>query len=397
MRLRPPLFASVLVAFVPLLPLAACDQSLAAPHRDRAPATSPSEVPTGTAAPLPAPRPDTAFADLVNKLSEPDRHFFSDNTISNETSYLHVGPALAKHAKHGGATIGVGPETNFSYIAMLRPKRAFIVDIRRENLVLHLLYKAIFQAARSRSHFLALLVGRPYDAAGEPGSAASLDEVLTHAEKLPADEATFAASHAELAKTIVEGAHFALDARDAKTLEASHRAFFKGQLSLRFSLQQKNGRVYPTLRELLSATDLEGRETGFLATDEAFRFVQTMEREHRVVPVVGDFAGDRALPGIAATLREEGLTVSAFYVSNVEQYLFESHVWGKWASNAAALPVDEQSVFIRGYLDQGKRHPREVKGHRTASVLQRIIDFNARQAKKPYTSWFEVATDQLLD
>ena len=115
------------------------------------------------------------------------------------------------------------------------------------------------------------------------------------------------------------------------------------------------------------------------------------------MPVVGDFAGDRALPGIAATLRERGLTVSAFYVSNVEQYLFESGVWARWARNVAALPVDERSVFIRAYLDQGKRHPREQRGHRTASVLQRMIDFEARQAKKPYTSWFEVATDPLLD
>lgn len=389
MRLVTALLASALAA------LAACDPTPSAPRGDGAPAPSAREA--DGAAPGPAPRPVTPFAELVNKLSEPDRRFFSDNYVSNETSYLHVGPGLARHARQGGAYIGVGPEANFSYIAMVRPKVAFIVDIRRENLVLHLLYKAIFRAARSRSHFLALLVGRPYDAASEPGSAASIDEVLAHAEKLSPDAATFAASHAALAKSLEEGARFALDASDAKRLEASHRAFFEGQLGLRFSLQQKNGRRYPTLRELLSATDLEGRHAGFLATEEAFRFVQTLEREDRVVPVVGDFAGDRALAGIAATLREEGLTVSALYVSNVEQYLFENRVWGRWVRNVAALPVDERSVFIRGYLDQGKRHPGEQAGHRTASVLQRIIDFDARQAKRPYTSWFEVATDQVLD
>lgn len=392
MRLGTALLASALLA-LPALP--ACDPVPSAPREDGAPPPSARE--TDGAAPAPAPRPVTAFAELVNKLSEPDRRFFSDNTVSNETSYLHVGPGLARHARQGGAYIGVGPETNFSYIATLRPKLAFIVDIRRENLVLHLLYKALFRAARSRSHFLALLVGRPHDAASDPGARASIDEVLEHAEKLPPDEATFAASHADLARSIEEHAHFALDARDAKSLEVSHRAFFKGQLDLRFSLQQKNGRLYPTLRELLSATDLEGRQAGFLATEDAFRFVQALEREDRVVPVVGDFAGDRALPGIAATLRERGLTVSAFYVSNVEQYLFESGVWARWARNVAALPVDERSVFIRAYLDQGKRHPREQRGHRTASVLQRMIDFEARQAKKPYTSWFEVATDPLLD
>jgi hypothetical protein len=308
-----------------------------------------------------------------------------------------VADSLSKNAAKDGAYIGVGPEQNFTYIALTRPKWAFLVDIRRENMVLHLLYKAIFQKASSRSHFLALLVGRPYDAASDPGASASVEDVMKHAEKLPADEKTFAAIHEELQKTIEDGFHFALDATDKKSLEVAHRAFFKGQLDLRFELEKKNGRLYPMLREILAGKDLAGKEQGFLATEEAFRFVQGMEKDGRVVPVVGDFAGDRAMPGVAAVIKEKGLKVGAFYVSNVEQYLFENNVWGKWARNVAALPVDDKSVFIRAYLDQGKKHPREKKGHRTATLLQRIDAFDARQAKKAYTSWWEVANDQLLD
>lgn len=393
---------------LPFLAAAACDPPPPPPRAaDAAPsettsaaAPSPETPPAGptpaASAAEPAP-PDTSFADLVNKLSEPDRHFFSDNYISNETSYLHVAEGLAKHGKQGGAYIGVGPEQNFSYIAMLRPRLSFIVDIRRENMILHLLYKAIFTKATSRSHFLALLVGRPHDAASDPGAAASIEDVIKHAERSPADEATFTSSHEELRKMIEEGFHVALDANDKKTLFVSHSAFHKGQLDLRFELQQKNGRVYPPLRELLAATDLAGHKVGFLATEDAFRAVQTMQKEHRVIPVVGDFAGDRAMPGVAAALREKGLTVSAFYVSNVEQYLFENNVWPRWAKNVAALPADEQSLFIRAYLDQGKKHPRERKGHRTANLLQKLQAFNARQAKAPYTTWWDVATDQMLD
>ena len=404
MRLRPALLVLTFLGH------AACDQTLAPP---KAVTTAPpaTVAATATAAPSPAaltasapttvpeaPKaPDTSFADLVNKLSEPDQHFFSDNYISNETSYLHVAQSLAKHGQQGGAYIGVGPEQNFSYIAMLKPKMAFIVDIRRENLVLHLLYKAIFQKASSRSHFLALLVGRPHEVSSDPGAAGSITEVIAHAEKLPADEKTFAAIHEELRGVIEDDLRFALDAADKKTLEVSHRAFFKGQLDLRFELKQKNGRLYPQLRELLAAVDLAGQKAGFLASEESFRFVQAMQKEHRVVPVVGDFAGDRAMPGVAATLREKGLTVSAFYTSNVEQYLLENNVWGKWAKNVAALPTDDKSLFIRAYLDQGKKHPREKKGHRTATALQKMADFNARQAKKPYATWWDVATDQLVD
>ena len=78
------------------------------------------------------------------QLSERGGYFDTDNLISNEKSYLHVIPALRDGGVTGGAYIGVGPDQNFSYIAQVRPAIAFIVDIRRDNLLLHLLFKALF-------------------------------------------------------------------------------------------------------------------------------------------------------------------------------------------------------------------------------------------------------------
>jgi len=357
-----------------------------------APPPSAAGAPTTVAGAAPA-STAPAFASLVRSLSEPDSAFISDNIISNETSYLQVAPALAKAAP-GGAYLGVGPEQNFTYIALTRPKVAFILDIRRQNMIEHLLYKAIFAEATTRAHFLALLVGRAFDAAGDPGPGATIDAVIAHAEKSPPDEALFTASHARLRAAIER--ELPLDASDLKTLEVTHRAFFKAQLDVRFELKQSSGRRYPTLRELLGEKDPEGVARGFLAGEEAFRFVQGLEREGRIIPVVGDFAGDRAMPGIAAHLAKEKLTVSAFYTSNVEQYLLEPKVWTKWARNVAALPTDDRSLFFRAYLDQGKHHPQELKGHRTATVLQKIADFEDQQAKKPYTSFFALSTDRVL-
>lgn len=342
-----------------------------------------------------------AFSELVRRLSEPDASFFSDNTISNETSYLQVASQIADRARIGGAYIGVGPEQNFSYIALARPEIAFIVDIRRQNMLQHLLYKALFEEASSRPHFLALLLGRPFDKASDPGPAAGIAAVLASAEKNPPDEREFSATHARLRERIERGYGIHLDTNDKKNLEITHRSFLKGQLELRFKLHTPNGRLYPTLRDLLTTTSETGAEAapeaqargGFLATEESFRFIKTMHEEHRIIPVVGDFAGDRAMPGVAAHLKEHGIPVSFFYVSNVEQYLFEPAVWPKWARNVAALPSDEKSFFIRAYLDQGRRHPAQMKGHRTATVLQSITDFNARQQKKPYETFWAVATD----
>lgn len=361
---------------------------------ERAPLGPSREAPSP--APAAEPGPSEAapgFAGLVGSLSEPDATFFSDNYISNETSYLDVASSLQRETAKGGAYVGVGPEQNFTYIAMVRPKLAFIVDIRRQNMLLHLLYKAIFDEATSRSHFLCLLTGRPYDATSAPPDAAGLDAVIAHAESHAPSGPTFAESHARLLERIQGAYGVRVDAADKISLERAHRAFFDKQLDLRFELKKANGRAYPSLRELFTERDPAGKQLGFLADEGAFRFVQTMEREHRVIPVVGDVAGDRAMPGIAEHLKAQGLVLSALYISNVEQYLFEPKVWSKWSRNVAALPTDDKSLFIRAYLDQGKRHPRQRTGHRTATLLQRVADFEAHEQKHPYTSFWALATD----
>src|SRR5438093_5508360 len=101
------------------------------------------------------------FAATIAQLSERGGYFDTDNLISNERSYLHVVPGLKALTPSGGAYIGVGPDQNFSYIAQVRPTSAFIVDVRRDNLLLHLLFKAIFARARNRAEYLCMLTGRP--------------------------------------------------------------------------------------------------------------------------------------------------------------------------------------------------------------------------------------------
>lgn len=388
-------------SLVLLLALNGCSDAAApAPVRaapSAAPATSAAAAPVTSAAAAPVEEAAGLgkFAELVASLSEPSGEFFSDNLISNETSYLQIADSLAARPA-GGVYLGVGPEQNFTYIALARPRVAFILDIRRDNLVQQLYYKSLFVEAESRAHFLALLVGRPWDRAGDPGAAAAIDAVIAHAERSPADEGTLAATIERSLRRIEGEWGVALNAKDRKSLEVMARTFHERQLDIRFELKESSGRRYPSLRELLAQADPAGARRGFLASEEAFRFVQAMQREHRIIPLVGDFAGDRAMPALATLLEENKLAVSTFYVSNVEQYLLEPKIWEKWRRNIAALPTSADSVFIRAYLDQGKRHPKQMEGHRTATVLQRVADFSARQEQKPYRSFWAVATDAAL-
>jgi hypothetical protein len=140
--------------------------------------------PPSAAPKLPGKPPTRPLHELFETLSERDRYYFSHNYVSNETSQLQVAPLLLERTQPGGAYIGVGPEQNFSYIALVKPEIAFIVDIRRRNALLHLLYKAIFEESRTRSEFLCLLIGKPYDSSDEPKPDAPIADVITHVETL---------------------------------------------------------------------------------------------------------------------------------------------------------------------------------------------------------------------
>jgi len=102
------------------------------------------------AQPIPTQLSDEAFWGFISASSEPGGGFISENLVSNELGYPYVIPQLVERVPSCGAYIGVGPEQNFTYLAALKPRIAFIVDIRRQNMIEHLLYKAIFELSGTR-------------------------------------------------------------------------------------------------------------------------------------------------------------------------------------------------------------------------------------------------------
>ena len=102
---------------------------------------------------LPQRLSDAEFWRLTIDLSEPNGSFRSENLVSNEHTYQYVIPSLIKTVKPGGVYLGVAPDQNFTYMIAVQPKLAFIVDIRRGNLLQHLMYKAIFELSTDRADF----------------------------------------------------------------------------------------------------------------------------------------------------------------------------------------------------------------------------------------------------
>jgi len=294
------------------------------------------------------------FARTVAELSEPGGYFDTDNLISNERSYLAVLSALDRAGVRGGAYIGVGPDQNFSYIAHIQPAVAFIVDIRRDNLLLHLLFKALFAESPTRVEYLSALLGRAAPRDARPWRSESIDFIaaaVDGARRLDPREAADLRARvtAQLARTGVP-----LSAEDTATIGRFHSAFMRDGLDLQFT---STGRApqsyYPTYRDLLLATDAEGRQRNFLASEAAYEFVRTLQGRDLVIPVTGDLSGRHALGAVARFLAGRQERVSALYASNVEFYLARSGTHARFLDNLRALPRLEQAVIIRSRFDGG--------------------------------------------
>ena len=102
-----------------------------------------------------------AVLEAVDRLSGAGGFFRSENLVSNEHTYQYVIPALKKAVLPGGIYLGVAPDQNFTYMAAIRPRMAFILDIRRGNLLEHLMYKALFELSVDRADFVSRLFSKP--------------------------------------------------------------------------------------------------------------------------------------------------------------------------------------------------------------------------------------------
>jgi len=353
----------------------------------------------GVAGPTTALRPVAAatqetFAGRVAALSEPGGYFDTDNLISNERSFLHVAPelrALAKQAGRNGVFLGVGPDQNFSYIGHVRPSLAILVDIRRDNLLLHLLFKAVFAEAHTRVEYLALLTGRemaPPDSGWEVSPIDRIVKYIDGAKPLPSRGVSMIQSRLMLG---ILAFGVPLTPQERQTILAFHQRFISAGLSLQFN---STGRApqydYPTYRDLILEVDRKGGRQSFLASEDDFQFVKSMHAKDLIVPIVGDLAGNGALAAVAKYLAATNRQVSAFYTSNVEFYLFQYGTFPRFVANLARLPHQPGSLIIRSVFPSGRAPTAMSPGYNSASLTQPIQTLLDGYAQGRYRQYGEL-------
>lgn len=332
------------------------------------------------------------FAALVERISEHGGYFDTDNLISNESGYLKVVDALRRAVPVGGAYVGVGPDQNYSYIAALRPEIAFIIDVRRDNLLHHLLLKALVERAPTRVEFLAGLHGVSSPDDPEAWRARDVEEVVAWIDRAPrVDDPD--ALHAELASRI-DAYGIPLTEEDHATIRRFHDAFIAGGTALRFTSFGRPPRpYYPTYRQLVLETDADGDRASYLAAEESYEVVRDLHIANRIVPVVGDLSGPTAVREMGGVIRELGVELTAFYASNVEFYLWQAGTFRRWVDNVAALPAAPGAVVIRSYFSNtGRAHPSSIPGYYATQSLQPVAVLVA----EPFQSYWDVVTRGIL-
>jgi len=219
---------------------------------------------------LPSEISDKEFWRLIVDLSEPGGSYPYENFVSNELQVQDVIPALKTITKPGGIYIGLGPEQNFTYVSALKSKLAFVVDIRRQNMLELLMYKALFELSPDRATF----VGNLFSLARPSGldTRTSADALFAAYEKAKVDPA-FYTKNLQAIKASLTRHGFQLSSEDLGKIEYVFQVFSKGGpgITYEFSSASPSSLVNPTsYARIMTTTDPSGKNSSFLANEDSY-------------------------------------------------------------------------------------------------------------------------------
>jgi hypothetical protein len=300
---------------------------------------------------LPTQLTDAEFSRLFTELSEPGGDYPYQNFVTNEETIQDVMPVLTKVTKPGGVYLGVGPEQNFTYVAGVKPRMAFIFDIRRQNAIEHLMYKALFEMSPTRGDFVSHLFS--IKSTEKVPATARANGLFLAFDGLKGDKAYYTQNLAAIKDNLAKH-KLPLTAEDLKKVEYIYDVFFRAgpDIDYKFASEWPAGMApAPTYVQAMTDTDADKKPWSFLATEANYQFLREMHLKNLFIPIVGDFTGPKAVRAVGNYVRQHNAIVSAFYVSNVEFYFVEPRgtreQLQRFYENVATLPMDRSSLFIR--------------------------------------------------
>ena len=289
-------------------------------------------IPVRAAESLPEKLSDEAFWKTITDFSEEGGYFRFENFLSNELGFQLVIPQLKEITKPGGVYLGVGPEQNFTYIVALQPKIAFIIDIRRQNMLELMMYRAFFELSPDRADFLSRLFARKRPP--RLNARSTPEELFTSYDGVQPDPLLFKQNIQDAKNLLVNQHKFALSEEDLSNIEYVYRVFTEAGPDLDYQVGGGfgGGGGSPTYMDLMTMTRRAGQKPQLSRNGRQLQNHARYGDEESIVPLVGDFGGPKAIRTVGQYLKDHDAKVTAFYLSNVEQYLFQDNAWRRFYS-----------------------------------------------------------------
>jgi hypothetical protein len=228
---------------------------------------------------------------------------------------------------------------------------AFLFDIRRQALTQHQMFKAMFELAPDRADFISILFAKPRPA--KLDSTTEIQKLWDAFWYVPTDTILARKNYVRIYEFLTKTKGFTFTRDDSLMFKNVYDSFIAYGPTITTNGPQSAGRGGNNANTFADMTgysyDAAGLPQSFLSSEENYRYLRSLNLNNLVVTVTGDFGGPKAIRAVADYLKAHNGVVSAFYVSNVEQYLFMDGKDGAFYANVTTLPVTETSVFIRPY------------------------------------------------
>ena len=299
---------------------------------------------------LPTRLSDAEFWKLETDISEPGGYFrIEDNYTSNEREVGALFTMLRESSVEGGVYMGVGPEQNFTYIAAIRPAMAFIVDIRRQAVMQHLMFKAMFELAKDRADFISLLFAKPRPRGLDTDDVDPEDLGGVSRRRGPTP-ALAAKNYARVVERLTEDARIHVHGgRDrASSRRCSTRSTSYGPaITTRGSAAAATAATFADLTGF--STDALG-PAAELPLDRGQLPVRSRRCTRRTSSCrsSGDFGGPKAIRAIGAYLHEHAARERVLRLERRAVPLQDGKAQ-RSTTTSRRCPIDSTSVFIRPY------------------------------------------------
>ena len=230
--------------------------------------SSPAPAARATRDTLLAQLSDAEFWRMISEFSEPGGSYPYENFVSNERRQQIVIPALKQATRAGEVYVGVAPEQNFMYAAALQAKMAFVLDIRRQNMLEHLLYKALFELSPNRADFVSRLFSRKRPAGLDEKTTAN---ALFAAYENVKNDADFYLQNIEAIKGVFKRHGFTLDSEDLLKIEYVYQVFYRGGPAINYEFASASPATNSlSYTQIMTLSDAAGRNWSYLATEASF-------------------------------------------------------------------------------------------------------------------------------